>query len=58
MVKRYASVTMNGTSVACGVIEQCNDLATGRRPVVGLDATCGTSRDTDDGGSWGACADD
>ena len=58
MVKRYAAVTMNGASLACGVTEPCDDLATDRRPVVSLDAVCGTSRDTRDGGSWDACSDD
>ena len=58
MLRRNASVTMNGTSAACGVTEECDDLATERRPVVGSDAICGTSRDTADGGSWGACLGD
>ena len=57
-LKVNAEVTTNGTSAACGVTEQCNDLATDRRPVVGSGASCGTSRDTGGGGSWGVCAGD
>jgi hypothetical protein len=58
MLKRGASVTANGTSLMCGVTEECDDLATERRPIIGSDASCGTSRDTADGGTWGACLDD
>ena len=58
MLKTNASVTVNGTSAACGVSEECDDLATERRPVVGSDATCGTSRDTARGGTWGVCLGD
>ena len=57
-LKVNAEVTMNGTSAACGVTEECDDLATDRRPVVGSGASCGTSRDTGGGGSWGVCAGD
>lgn len=58
MLKTDASVTVNGTSAACGITEECDDLATDRRPVVGSGASCGTSRDTADGGSWGVCLGD
>ncbi len=58
MLKLNASVTMNGTSPACGVTEECDDLATAYRPLIGSGAGCGTSRDTVDGGSWSACLDD
>ncbi len=57
-LKVNAEVTLNGTSAACGVSEECDDLATDRRPVVGSGASCGTSRDTGSGGSWGVCLDD
>lgn len=55
MLKTNASVSVNGTSAACGVTEECDDLATDRRPIVGSGASCGTSRDTGDGGTWGVC---
>jgi hypothetical protein len=58
MMKRAAAVAMNGTSAACGTSEACDDLAAGRRPIVSFDAVCGTSRNTVDGGTWGACLDD
>jgi hypothetical protein len=58
MVKRAAAVAMNGTSAACGVSEVCDDLAVAYRPIVSFDAVCGTSRDTVEGDSWGACLDD
>ncbi len=58
MLKRNASVNVNGTSVMCGVTEECDDLATDRRPIVGSDASCGTSRDTAGGGTWGVCLGD
>ncbi len=57
-LKVNAEVTMNGTAAACGVTEPCNDVASSYRPVVGSGATCGTSRDTGGGGSWGVCAGD
>jgi hypothetical protein len=58
MLKRGASSTLNGTSAACGVTEECDDIATDRRPIVSFDALCGTSRDTASGDSWGACLND
>jgi hypothetical protein len=58
MLKRLSEVASNGTSAACGVSETCDDLATAYRPVVSSDSTCGTSRDTVEGDSWGACAGD
>jgi hypothetical protein len=58
MVKKNASVAANGTSAACGVTEECDDLASDRRPIVGSGASCGTSRDTAGGGSWGVCLGD
>jgi hypothetical protein len=58
MLKTNASVTLNGTSAACGVTEECDDLATDRRPIVGSGASCGTSRDTGGGGTWGVCLGD
>jgi hypothetical protein len=58
MLKTNASATMNGTSAACGVTEECADLATDRRPVIGSGGICGTSRDTGGGGTWGLCLGD
>jgi hypothetical protein len=58
MLKTNASVTVNGTSAACGVSAECDDLATDRRPIVGSGASCGTSRDTARGGTWGVCIGD
>ncbi len=57
-LKVNAEVTLNGTSAACGVTEECDDLATDRRPIVGSGASCGTSRDTGGTGSWGVCLGD
>lgn len=58
MVKRNAEVTANGTSVTCGVAEACDDLASERKPIVNSGGVCGTSRNPDDGTSWGVCAGD
>jgi hypothetical protein len=58
MLKVDATVAANATSAACGVTEQCDDLATAYRPIIGSGAVCGTSRDTVNGGSWGACVAD
>lgn len=57
-LKVNAEVMTNGTSAACGVSEECDDLASDRLPIVGSGASCGTSRDTGGGGSWGVCLDD
>lgn len=50
--------TGNGVSPVCGVTDDCADLAAelGAR-VIGT-ATCGTSRRTEGGGTWGVCAND
>ncbi len=58
MLKTNASVTANGTSAACGVTEECDDLAVAYRPIIAAGTVCGTSRDTVDGGSWAACLGD
>jgi hypothetical protein len=58
MLQRGASVTLNGTAAACGVSEECDDIATAYRPVVSADALCGTSRDTTSADTWGACLND
>ncbi len=58
MLKRGASATLNGTAAACGVTEDCDDIATDRLPVVSADALCGTSRDTASGASWDVCLND
>jgi hypothetical protein len=58
MLKRGASSTLNGTDAACGVTQECDDIATAYRPVVSADALCGTSRDTTSADSWHACLND
>ena len=58
MLKTNASVTVNGTSAACGVTEECDDLAVAYRPIIAAGAVCGTSRNTVEGGSWAACLGD
>ena len=58
MVKKLGAVTANATSAACGVTEVCDDLASDYKPVVGSGGVCGTSRNPDDGTTWGVCLDD
>lgn len=53
-----SEATGNGTHPACGVTDDCADLASEFRPKVQGTSTCGTSRDTELGGAWGVCAGD
>jgi hypothetical protein len=53
-----SSATGNGTSPACGVTEECADLASEKRPALRGTSTCDTSRNTDLGGTWGVCQND
>jgi hypothetical protein len=47
----------NGADPGCGVEHECADIASPTAPRVS-EVTCGTSRNTADGGTWGVCADD
>jgi hypothetical protein len=58
VVLAASTATGNGTDAACGVTDECADLAAAVRPVVAATSTCGTSRDTENGGTWGVCAND
>jgi hypothetical protein len=51
-----ATATGNGTNPACGVTDECADLASDLFPAVKGASTCGTSRNTDLGGTWGVCS--
>jgi hypothetical protein len=48
----------NGTAPSCGVVDDCADLAAANLPRLSGTSACGTSRDTENGGSWGVCAND
>ena len=56
MTLRDSTAIGNGT--ACGVTDECADLAAAQRPRVVGTSTCGTSRNTDLGGTWRVCAGD
>lgn len=45
----------NGTDPACGVTDDCADLAAQFLPKVQGTASCGSSRNTELGGTWGVC---
>lgn len=51
-----STATGNGTNPACGVVEECADLAAELGAVVRGTSTCGTSRRTEGGGTWGVCS--
>lgn len=53
-----SSATGNGTDAACGVTDECADLAAAFLPRVRGTSTCGTSRNTEGGGTWGVCTND
>jgi hypothetical protein len=53
-----SAATGNGTDPACAIVDDCADLASARRPSVTGASTCGTSRDTENGGTWGVCSND
>lgn len=46
---------LNGDDPACGITEECADLAAAFLPKVQGTATCGSSRNTEAGGTWGVC---
>ncbi len=50
-----ATATGNGTNAACGFTDECADLASDLFPAVKGASTCGTSRNTDLGGTWDVC---
>lgn len=58
VVLANSTATGNGISAECGVTDDCADLASAVRPSVGGTSSCGTSRDTENGGTWGVCAND
>lgn len=55
---RDASANGNATDASCGTTDECADLASSAPPRLMGTSTCGTSRDTALGGTWGACTGD
>ena len=53
-----STATANGTDPACGVTDDCADLASEFAPKVQGTSACLTSRNTELGGTWGVCAND
>jgi hypothetical protein len=51
------NATGNGTIPTCSP-SSCADLAAARKPLVRGTSTCGTSRNTVLGGTWGVCSSD
>lgn len=51
-----STATGNGTNPACGVVDECADLAAALGAAVRGTSTCGTSRRTEGGGTWGVCS--
>jgi hypothetical protein len=58
VVLSSSTATGNGTAPICGVVDDCADLAAARLPRLRGASACDTSRDTENGGSWGVCAND
>ncbi len=58
VVLSNSTATGNGTAPICGLLDDCADLAAASRPRLAGISGCGTSRDTENGGSWGVCAND
>jgi hypothetical protein len=58
VVLKDASATGNATSASCGGIDECADLASATPPRLNGAITCGTSRNTEGGGTWGVCTSD
>lgn len=58
VVLSSSTATGNGTAPICGVLDDCADLAAASRPRLAGTSACGTSRDTENGGSWGVCTND
>lgn len=46
---------LNGVDPACGITEECADLAAAFLPKVQGTANCSSSRNTELGGTWGVC---
>ena len=51
-----STATGNRTNAACGVSDECADVASFLFPAVKGSSTCETSRNTDVGGTWGVCS--
>lgn len=58
VVLSSSTATGNGIAPACGVIDDCADLAAAARPALRGLSLCDTSRNTEADGSWGVCAND
>jgi hypothetical protein len=58
VVLSNSSATGNGTNPACGVTDECADLAAASKASVTGTSMCGTSRNTESGGTWGVCSND
>ena len=48
----------NATNAACGVTDECADVASDLLPKVKGTSSCGTSRNPELGGTWGVCSND
>lgn len=53
-----STATGNATDAACGVTDECADVASDLFPKVKGTSTCGTSRNRELGGTWGVCSND
>jgi hypothetical protein len=58
VVLSSSTATGNGTAPICGLLDDCADLAAASRPRLAGASACDTSRDTENGVSWGVCAND
>jgi len=53
-----STATGNAADAACGVTDECADVASDLFPKVKGTSTCGTSRNPELGGTWGVCSND
>lgn len=53
-----STATGNATDAACGVTDECADVASDLFPKVKGVSACGTSRNPELGGTWGVCSND
>ncbi len=53
-----ATATGNGTNAACGITDECADVASDLFPKVKGTSACETSRNPELGGTWGVCSND
>lgn len=53
-----STATGNAADPACGVTDECADVASDLFPKVKGTSTCGTSRNPELGGTWGVCSND